>query len=401
MQPGSSERLYYVDWLRVFAVFLLIPFHTAMIFVFWNWHIKNPTLSWELTVFNSFLGIWHMPLFFFLSGVGTYFALSFRSSREYVKERLLRLFIPLVFGMLAVVPPQIYLERLHRLQYQGGYIDFYPSIFLTGSYPEGNLSWHHLWFLAYLTVFSLLALPLFNYLKNERSIPFINKVTSFFSKGQRIFLLALPLVFYQVALRVKWPGGNQNLYDDWANFFFYLTLFILGYFLCTDEKLQQAPVKNRKAALSLGTALALFLLALDLLGKHPTWGYNPFNLAMLGLNGFITWCWILAILGFGRVYLNRTNSFLKYTAEASFPFYILHQTIIILLAYYIVQYNWPIALKFVVINILSFSITLACYDLLVKRIKVLRFLFGMKNLKRAGKCPNQCPIPNSQFRTHE
>lgn len=384
MNPENLERRHDLDWLRVFAVALLIPFHTAMAFVFWNWHIKNPSLSWGLTVFNYFLGIWHMPLFFFLSGAATFFALGLRGSREYIRERVLRLLIPLVFGILVIVPPQIFFERLQKLQFQGNYFEFYPSIFTTGPYPQGNLSWHHLWFLAYLLVFSVVALPLFKYLRSEKARPSIEYFISYFERGRRLFLLAAPLIIYQVTLRVRWPNGNQNLVDDWANFLFYITVFALGYLICLDGRLWKAIEANRHISLALGITACLIILLIDLTGNNPRYGYNPANLALLGLSGFNTWCWIVAICGYGKLFLNRKNSFLKYTAEASFPVYILHQTAIVWIAYYIVQYNWDIMTKFTVINILSLAVTLLLYELSVKRVKILRFLFGMRSLKTPG-----------------
>lgn len=113
-EQQSSSRVYFIDWLRIFAVLMLVPFHTGMIFVPWDFHIKNAELSGPLTDFNSFIHIWHMPLLFFLSGAGTWFALGFRSARQYVVERTRRLFIPLVFGTFVIVPPQTYYLSFRR-----------------------------------------------------------------------------------------------------------------------------------------------------------------------------------------------------------------------------------------------------------------------------------------------
>jgi len=158
----NSVRRHDLDWLRVFAVVVLLFFHSARPFVKWEWHIKNETVSGFITNILEFINIWHMPLFFLLSGSAAWFAMSLRPERSFTKERFKRLFIPLIFGMLVIVPPQVYIERIFRGQFEGSYFSFYLEAF-KGMYPEGNLSWHHLWFLAYLFVFHYL---LYQFLKD-------------------------------------------------------------------------------------------------------------------------------------------------------------------------------------------------------------------------------------------
>lgn len=372
-------RRYDLDWLRVGAVLLLIPYHTAMIFVLWPFHIKNPTLSLGLTVFNAFLQAWHMPLFFLLAGAATWYALGYRSRGKYIRERLFRLGIPLAFWILAIVPPQVYVERLYQHRFSGTYFQFYPSIFTTGTYPHGNLSWHHLWFIAYLIVFSLLALPLFLRLKEETGQGIMLRWTSYLAQGRRIFLLALPLMLIQALLRIHWPQGKMNLTNDWANFFFYLTSFVYGFVLCSNDRLREAVVRNRYIALPFGVICFLFFLATkDITGSEPWLRYNARDMAIVALHGVNTWCWLLVIIGLGVSYLNFTNRLLAYSGEAAYPFYILHQTIILVLGFYVVNLDWSISAKFSIIIALSFLLTLLIYESLVRRIKPLRFLLGMK-----------------------
>lgn len=159
------ERRYEIDWLRMFAVLLLIYFHTAVIFVHGTtYHIENRQKSVGLDIFTLFVDQWYMPLFFFIAGAATSFALRFRSGFQYVRERVKRLFIPLVFGTLVIIPPQIYYERLSEKVTYSSYIRFYPHFF-QGIYPKGNFTWNQLWFIAYLFVFSLACLPLFLWLR--------------------------------------------------------------------------------------------------------------------------------------------------------------------------------------------------------------------------------------------
>jgi fucose 4-O-acetylase-like acetyltransferase len=359
------------------AVLLLIPFHTSMIYNQWSWHIKYHTVSMGLTIFNGFLGIWHMPLFFIISGAATGIALTYKGSGGYLTERMKRLLIPLIFGMLVIVPPQIYCERLFRGQFIGSYLQFYPSVFTTGSYPDCNLSWHHIWFLAYLFTFSLLLLPLFNWLRRPDTKALLEKFNAFVGRPYRIFWLAVPLFIINLLLRVAYPG-EQNLINDWANFLFYITVFGYGYLLTAGEGMRRAMVQTRWQALAIGGCISLAVLILEQTGNFPPWSYNAPQMLILGFRGLETWCYLIAILGFGSLYLNKGHRLLPYAARAAFPFYIIHQTVIVILGYYAIQTDWPIAIQFSLICITSLTATLLLYDLVVKRIPPIGFLFGLK-----------------------
>ena len=164
----AGERLYFIDRLRFGAVILLIFFHTALIFsAESNFHIKNSELSRILEEFTFFVNGWRIALLFFISGVGTSIALRFRTRSHYIRERFKRLFIPLIFGILVIVPPQIYIERISQGFAYGSYANFYLQSFSTGLYPYGNISWHHLWFVAYLLIYSVLSVPVLFYIRNN------------------------------------------------------------------------------------------------------------------------------------------------------------------------------------------------------------------------------------------
>ncbi|OHD67606.1 MAG: hypothetical protein A2W19_11370 [Spirochaetes bacterium RBG_16_49_21] len=375
-QSNRPEIKYYLDWLRIFAVIMLFPFHTAMIFNLRGWHITD-VKSLGTTVFISFVHIWHMPLFFLIAGSSTWFALHYRSAKRYSKERFLRLIVPLISGMLLIVPPQVYFERIQKMQFSGSYLEFLPHAF-SGVYPKGNISWHHLWFLIYLFVFSMLVLPLFIFFRSEKGKSFINKAANFFGHRIRIYLLCVPLVIIQMTLRTEWRG-YQNLVNDWANFSYYITVFIYGGVLFFSDRFQNVIERNRNISLLIACMCSLPPLLLLATNNLPQWGYNIANVALLGLGGFTTWCWLLAFMGFSKRYFNFTNSFQKYANEAALPFYILHQTVIIAIGFYVVQLDLTMITKFVLICIASFIITLLIYEALLRRVRILRFLFGMRN----------------------
>ncbi len=371
------ERHHDLDWLRVLAVLMLIYFHTAVIFVPGaGYHIQNPQGSVFLEIFVLFMDQWYMPLFFLIAGVSTWFALSFRTGGQYASERVKRLFIPLVFGTLVIIPPQIYFQRLSEHIDYGSYLAFYPHFF-QGVYPDGNFTWNQLWFIAYLFVYSLLGLPFFLLLRREAGKRVLSRAAAWLEKPGMIFLPALPLAVSEILLRARFPGP-QNFVDDWASFSYQWIFFVYGYGIGSDARIRRAIGRAWKAALFLGCLTTLTGVVWLFLGRGPEpVETGPWTLLML-LRGVNSWCWILAILGAGQRFLNVDNRVLCYANQGAYPFYILHQTVIIFFAYYVVQWGLGVPGKYLIISTASLITTLVLYDLFVRRNPVTRFLFGMK-----------------------
>jgi peptidoglycan/LPS O-acetylase OafA/YrhL len=370
-----------LDWLRVLAVGLLVFFHTAVIFDLWSFHIKNPDTSFALTVFVGVVDVWHMPLLFLVSGASTWYALEFRTPRIYVRERLKRLLVPLVFGALVVIPPQIYFQRLQEGLFHGSYLDFYPRFF-HGLYPNGNFTWNHLWFLAYLLVFSVGLAPLFARLKTPAGRGRLKKLAERFGRTGAIFWWGLPLALIEGALRQVFPNGNQNLVWDWANFLVYLVLFGYGFVLASDERFRKIVARHGRAALVLGVLATLagyFILTRS--NPYRSWWAGWTYFPILGFN---RWFWMIGFLYLGQKYLNSGGRRLAWMAEAALPFYILHQTVIIAAGYYVVQWDAGIAVKFAAIASAGFAGSLLIYEVLIRRVGALRFLFGMKPRPRGA-----------------
>jgi glucan biosynthesis protein C len=376
----KDERLYYLDWLRVFAVMLLIPYHTGMIFVNWDFHIKNNVRSTGLTIINAFIDNWHMPLFFLLAGASTWFALKKRPAGAYIKERFLRLILPLVFGVLVIVPPQTFYERIQKSGFSGNYFDFCSHLF-NGLYPEGNLTWNHLWFLFYLFFISVAVLPLILRWKSGRGASSIESFCKWTAKGHRIFLLFIPLAIIQMTLKVAFPGP-QNIVTDWARILFMLFIFLCGVLFYLVPGFREAIDRNLGAAFAIGVAIFAFFIILNYLNYKFIIGYNIPNLMQLGIKSLATWCWIIVLLGFAQRYLNFSNRFLDYANEGVLPIYILHQTIIIILGFYIVETEFSVITKYIFINIISLVLIMAIYEGLVRRFAALRFLLGMRPMPK-------------------
>jgi len=372
-----AERHHDLDWLRVLAVLTLIYFHTAVVFVPGaEFHIRNAQGSVPLEIFVLFMDQWYMPLFFLIAGASSWYALGSRTAGQYAGERFRRLFIPLVFGTLAIVPPQVYYQRLSEHAFHGSYLAFYPHFF-QGVYPSGNFTWNQLWFIAYLFVYSMIALPVFVRLRGEGGRRCLSRIAAWVQEPGRIFLPALPLAVSEILLRARFPGP-QNFVDDWADFSYQWIFFLYGYVIGSDARIRSAVGKAWRAALRLGCLTTLAGVAWLFLGRGPQPAETgPWVLLML-LRGVNSWCWILAILGAAQRFLNVNNRVLRYANQGAYPFYILHQTVIIFFAYYVVQWSTAIWAKYLVISTASMIAILVLYDLLVRRSPVTRFLFGMK-----------------------
>lgn len=322
IQP--RQRRYDLDWLRVLAVLLLLYFHTAAVFYqgdLGEFYIRNARLSQVMNGFVLFVHQWHMPLFFLISGAGTWFALSYRSTKQYVQERCQRLFTPFVFGTLVLVPPQVYLRLLSNSTYSQSYWQFYPEFF-NGIRPHGNFEWGHLWFLIYLLTFSLVALPLLLHLQRPDA-PLRSTLANWVEKPGAILLLSLPLAVIEGSLRPHWIGF-QNLYDDWANVCLYLVYFVYGYLIASDTRFGAAIDQY------LGVASALAILCMGLFfglwqtDLIPDRAYSADYVLYQCFRGCNTWFWVLALLGWGRRCLNFNSTLLSYANEAAYPVYLLH-----------------------------------------------------------------------------
>ena len=369
----TPERRFDIDWLRILAVLLLFLFHTARIFdVRDPWYVKNEQLSEALTYLLYYVHPWHMALLFLLAGASTWFALHKRNSAQYIKERFVRLLIPFIFGMLVIVPPQVYYDLLQHASFKGSYFQVYFQQFMQNPKELGCYATQfdpgHLWFIFFLVLFSIIALPLFLYFRRESGSRVTKILATFFSKPAMIFLLALPLYGSELLL------GHHNP-------LFYLIAFIYGFILMADHRFAEAIDKYKFPALIIGPILYLIVPYFNVVGwpkSMPQW-LSP--ILKLYTDGFIPWLFIFAWLGYGKKLLNFSNRFLKYWAEASYPVYILHQTIIVVIGFYVVQLGVGVGLKYVIALIAAFAGTVILYDLIVKRLNAIRFLFGMR-LKR-------------------
>ncbi|KAF0142338.1 MAG: acyltransferase 3 [Stygiobacter sp.] len=378
----TKERQHDIDWLRVIAFYILIFFHVGMVFVPWEFHLKNSeTVEWFET-WMAFLHQWRLPLLFMISGIVLYHSMGKRIGKKYFGERSKRLLIPLIFGMFVIVPPQIYYDRLfHGFQF-ANYWEFWKTVFNFVPYPlGGSLSWHHLWYVLYIFVYSLIAYPLFKYLRNEKSFNLRNKIGLFVkTRPNSIYLLIMPMTVFYFTLAQKYPE-THGLIDDWYLHSISFTLFIVGFSISAINGFWEVLVAKRKQSLILALIPALTLTlfvwgpTFTIVNEEADWFiyvYGLFKMVMIP-------SLLFAILGYGKVYLNKPGKLLTYANESVYPLYILHQSVELIFAYYIIQLDLGVLPKFVLLVAATFGISLLIYELLIKRFNLTRLLFGMKS----------------------
>jgi glucans biosynthesis protein C len=379
----NDSRRYDLDWLRFIAIVILLFFHTGMWFNHWGWHVKNSELSYSFQYWMIWSHYFRMPLLLFISGAGTYMALGKRTPKQFAGERFKRLFIPLIFGMLVVVPPQIYYERISQY---ANYWEFYKTVFQFKPYPDGgSLSWHHLWFILYLLIYSMMALPSLKYLRSAKSENFKQKCLRLLSSpATLLFIPSILILGSQFLLRSFFPEETHDLFHDWAYFVFYFAFFLMGIICYSIPQLWQAIGSNRKYLLiaTIVSLIPFYILYFHFRGLIEL----PWNTETLGeffdpISIFVSWFTVITIIAYGQHYLNKPHPWLSKISEGLYPFYILHQTVIIAIGYYVCQWDWSIAAKYWTICFLTLVSCVGFYLLVIRPFNVMRFLFGVKAKK--------------------
>lgn len=381
MNDVMTIRRYDIDWLRVLAFGLLIFYHIGMFYVDeWQWHVKSAYLSDPLQAIMLWSSQWRMSLIFFLSGIALSLTEPKVSSARLLKIRGLRILVPLIFGMLIIVPPQLYFELKQFFGYRGGYAEFYtfyvnPS---TERFPEkqfgfiGLLTWNHLWYLPYLLTYTLI------YLLLKPGF----KAAGRWLAGRResvawwFIVPVLLLTLYGLILKPYFPKTN-NLVFDWYNHAVYFTVFLSGYFIARSEVAWADVVRFRKIWLGIGVFAYIFVLAfVDDWFDFP---YDTFwqKLPIQILVYVNAWSWILTMLGFAGAYLNKPSKRLAQLNEAVLPAYILHQTLIIVIGVGLSTLSLGGVAESLLL-VLGTFLSIALLYSVIKRFAVLRVLFGMK-----------------------
>ena len=377
------NRRHDIDALRALAFALLILYHLGMLYVAdWGWHIKSAHLAAWLQWPMLFLNRWRMDLVFLVSGMAAAFLLKPDHLRRFVRQRTGRLLLPLAFGILVVVPIQPYVQGVTNGAVAPGFLAFLHDYFSARRWPEGafdgwehGFTWNHLWYLAYLWVYTL-ALAL---LARPLASPIGQRVRAALTGlrgGWLLFLPALPLFAWTLLLQARFPDRGDFVHD-WYRNAMYFTAFLYGYLIARAPAFWIEAVRLRRRSLAL--ALATVAMYLGLVATLPGDISYATQALVWALRNVYVWTMLLAILGWAHHALNRPYRWLPWANEAVYPWYVLHQSLIVGLAYAFRPWQLgPVAEPLLVLA----GTVIGCYALteIVRRVGWLRPCFGLKPL---------------------
>lgn len=379
----TSERRPDLDWIRVGAFFLLILYHVGMFYVPWDWHVKSPRPVEWLEPLMQLTNPWRLTLLFLVSGAATRFMADKMTAGALAGARVSRLLPPLIFAMLVVVPPQTYLQVLEaEPAAAGSSVAFYVKYVTASGHwcRDGEClitpTWNHMWFVAYLFVYSLLLAAVWAVAR----APMRRFGERFADRLDNVGLLIWPVVvlaLFRLALRPFFEE-THNLVWDWYVHAESLSAFLFGFLTARSETLKARFIRLRWPALLLAVA------------AWAAWaGYNwtfraddavppeALKQVMRCVYALDQWCAIVAVLGFGARHITRGGPALRYLTLGVFPFYIVHQTVIVVAGHSLARLGLNQALEAAILIATTFAACFLTYEI-VRRVPILRPLFGLK-----------------------
>lgn len=370
LSSSTTGRRYDLDWLRVGAFGLLIFYHIGMFYVSWDWHVKSAYAGRLIEPAMLLTNPWRLSLLFLVSGAAFRFATDRIPLGIVFGKRTIRLLVPLIFGMFVIVVPQVYFEVVQAGRFDGSFWDFYGRYLnFDQSFDTPIPTWNHLWYIAYLFVYSIVLLP-FIPLLQRASLPEI------LPAWLVLVLPAIPLAIFAVLMIDHWRPTHA-LTDDWWNHARYFYIFALGFVIPYSARFWSVLKRMTWPAVLLALATYGVMVWLREVGFFDSDLSAAQIYAWRVFWQFEAWFWIAALLGLGYRYLNRPSKVLSYLTEGVYPFYILHQTIIVVLGASITGYRIGAVPEALTLTVGTFFGCWALYEFVIKRVGMLRVLFGL------------------------
>lgn len=322
-----------------------------------------------------------MPLLFMISGLALSFVWGKYSAGELALRRIWRLLLPLLFGMAFIISPQCYYEALNKgliepgfLRFMGQYLTFqdFPGEAWAGE-EQIHWTWNHLWYLVYLLFYTLLLIPIASFIDGPGKV-----IRDRFQALRGVWLVVIPIIPLMIYFNTVFPifpSFTRAFFDDWYAHAIYGTFFLYGFLIARDPGFWSELSRLRKVTLSLAVVFyLLFMLRHSLLPDEASNWQNQASALITYLN---RWLWMIAIFGWGHHLLNRPKKWLPYATQAVYPWYILHQTITIVIGANLAGF----ALGPVVEPVLVLGGTIAgcyvLYEFVIRRVRILQPLFGV------------------------
>ena len=354
-------RKHYLDNVRIIAVLLVLPYHAMLIFndFDFTYYINGePLASYYLLI----TGEWLMPALFVISGISAFIALQKRTTAQFLKERVSKLLVPFIAGLVFLLPIMSYFAVRFQQGYTGGYLEQWGRFFTTTTDFtgfDGGLTPGHLWFLLYLFVISLVVLPFMRAYLNSKKKLSLKRVPVLVL----VLVCALPIAAYPLLIFAEKSFGE------------YLLWFLLGFYIFSNDDILEKLDKNRLLLSIIAVVVLAGFLYFSYADFYPT--NSMYDIAFSRLSG---WTISLALLGISRHSLNFKNKATSYLSGAAFAVYIFHQPLLVAIGYYVLMLPINVWLQVLLILVGTVTTSLACYEIF-RRIPVTRFLFGIKAKK--------------------
>ncbi|MBT8106745.1 MAG: acyltransferase family protein [Gammaproteobacteria bacterium] len=377
MTLDPTARRYDLDWLRIIAFGLLILYHVGMFYVTWGWHVKSVYASTFAEPLMRLVNPWRLALLFFISGVAIRFATDKAESLgRFALSRLARLGLPLLFGIYAWVMLQAYYQVRQSGEFAGSIFAFYPDyVALEQTFSTITPTWNHLWYLAYVLVYILVALAVLPWLRRFAE----SRAWQSLTRRPLVvaFVLILPFVVNETWLSPIYPT-THDLINDWANHAHRFMIFLVGFFVAKDAAFWRSVDKVWKFGPVMAIAAWLVLQNGEDIANWLREFLSATQLRFLFSYIAIIYAWscILTLLGFGQRFLNRESPQLRYLTAAIFCFYVLHQTITIVAGYYLTEYQFGVVVESVLVLVITVAGCVLGYEL-IRRIPGIGILFGV------------------------
>ena len=382
-----ETRRYDLDWLRIIAFGLLIFYHIGMFYVSWNWHVKSAHSSPAIEPVMQLLNPWRLSLLFFISGIALRHAMDKAAARhrgllKFTGLRTWKLLLPIMFGIHVIVAPQSWLQLLETGEISSGFWQFYPEYLIgtTERYSITLPTWNHLWYIVYLMLYTLIlapfAKPLSKFMRGTGA-----RITQslFIHKFGVLWVLVLPVIphlAFRFLLDEKFPT-THDVVTDWAHHAHSFVFLLTGYLLAKDQAFWNVMNRAFKPALLLSLTLGI---SLSFIWKNWSWLIEtetplwPAQAARV----FYIWIVIAALCGGAQKWLNKPSPILSYMTEAIFPWYILHQTLIVMAGYWLTRQSISLGVEFCLVSLATFGGFLIIHEVFIRRWKFIRPFFGLK-----------------------
>lgn len=376
-------RQYFLDWIRVLAFAFLIFYHTALMFVDWGFHIESGHNSSLLKSIMLLTSNWRLDVLFVVSGVAISFMTVKMSLKSFVWQRVLKLYIPLIFAVAVVVAPQSYYEAVQKSVFSGDFWTFWTTQYFTFSWDDRMQApfptYNHMWYVLYLFHYTLLLLPLIAFFNSQKGVDLLTRFENWLSSGTKI--VWLPLTCYGLFyIAIDDHDISHAFYNDFYGHLVYFFAVLMGFLFLRMPKVWLSFARNRQLTLTLGVIGYCILLVLFFLpelqlpmGRTLTWD-------IAGL--IVKWSWLALVIGYAKTYLSFSNRFLSYCNGIVYPFFILHQTITIVLGFYVIDWGLTGPMEFAVIVFGTFLLCYLITEFIIKKANILRLLFGLNRLKK-------------------